>query len=63
MINKKDKTDIEKKISFTKKVYGDKQFQYANKGDLLPKGFIDYHTKNFEEFFKIPSKNLEGKKY
>ena len=35
-----------KKLDFTKFVYGDKQFQYANKSEYLAEGFIQYHKNN-----------------
>jgi 2-polyprenyl-3-methyl-5-hydroxy-6-metoxy-1,4-benzoquinol methylase len=49
-------------IEFTKKVYGEKQFQYANRVELLPSGFIDYHKKNFSTFFNMPVDDFKGKK-
>ena len=49
-------------IEFTKKVYGEKQFQYANRVEFLPNGFIDYHKKNFATFFNMAEKGFAGKK-
>ena len=42
-----------KKLDFTKFVYGDKQFQYANKAEYLPEGFIQYHKDNFKKYFGL----------
>ena len=49
-------------IQNTKKVYGEKQFQFTNRLGLLPEGFINYHKKNFITFFNMEEKEFVGKK-
>ncbi len=49
-------------LAFTKKVYADKQFQYANREELLPESFISYHKMNFVKFFSISEEEFRGKK-
>ncbi|MDB2512923.1 methyltransferase domain-containing protein [Alphaproteobacteria bacterium] len=52
----------ETKIQNTKKVYGEKQFQYTNRLQLLPQGFINYHKQNFVTFFDMKENEFAGKK-
>lgn len=48
-------------IGFTKFVYGEKQFRYANRKHFLPEGFIKYHTNNFKKYFCLDEKDFVNK--
>ncbi len=49
-------------IRFTKKIYGEKQFQYTIRKETLPQGFIDYHSANFCEYFGMERGAFQGKR-